>query len=308
MSASLATLRVEQARTLILEAKSLGDVKEMLDQAAAMETYARRRAAATDVHADAWEIVQHVNRRLGQLCADMPQAQRGRKKDISDTTSQISKGGELERHGITRKQASRWEELAKLSDDDFAARLGIGRATVLKQGERSSITATSAASGYDGDEYGTPSDVLDAGREALGGEFDLDPATNAAAQALVRAKHHHTKADNGLTRFWRCKRLWHNPPYSRGLCAEFAGKFCTEYGKQRMASGLLLVNAATDTKWFQSLLERFAVCFFEGRIAFIYAGKPIKGNEYSQAIFYAGKDRKRFKAAFAKFGKVLVPA
>lgn len=314
MSALVATMRVEEARAIIAEVRSIDDAKELVDQAAALDAFARRRAAATELHADAYVILQHANRRLGQLCRELPQAPAGRKRkpdpelEISNTVLPISKADALAVINLSRMQCSRLERLADIPDAEWDARMLALRDKVTRAAQPAAVASTSSASDYDGDEYGTPADVLQAGREALGGGFDLDPATNAAAQELVAAKRFFTKADNGLTKFWRCKRLWHNPPYSRGLCAEFAGKFCTEYGKRRMASGLLLVNAATDTAWFQTLLERFTVCFFKGRIAFLYEGKPIKGNEYSQAIFYAGKNRERFKGAFAKFGQVLVPA
>lgn len=309
MSALVATMQLEQALALVAGVKTVDVAKELVEQATALEAYARRRAAATELHADAYVILQSANRRLGQLCRELPQAPAGRKaqSEIDNTVLPISKGEALAAINLSRMQASRLEKLADIADADWDARLASLRDKVTKQAGPNSMTAHSAAGDYDGDESYTPADWLAAGRVALGGEFDLDPASCEAAQANVRAKKYFTKEQNGLTHFWRCKRLWLNPPYSR-IGAEFVAKFILEYQKKRMASGLLLVNNDTDTAWCQSVLDRFAVCFTEGRISFIQNGKPATNNRQGQAIFYAGKNRERFKAAFSKFGKVLVPA
>lgn len=69
-----------------------------------------------------------------------------------------------------------------------------------------------AVTSVESSEWYTTTPILDCAREALGGEFDLDPASNEIANVHVRAKRIHTietpKADRGP---WR-GRIFHNPP------------------------------------------------------------------------------------------------
>ncbi len=61
-------------------------------------------------------------------------------------------------------------------------------------------------------EWYSPPEILDAGREAVGGEFDLDPASSEAANKLVRAKTFYTlQTQIEAGRPWS-GRMWINPP------------------------------------------------------------------------------------------------
>ena len=60
-------------------------------------------------------------------------------------------------------------------------------------------------------EHYTPPEITDAAREVFGGEIDLDPASSAEANGLVRAKAFYTQEDNGLTLPWE-GNVWCNPP------------------------------------------------------------------------------------------------
>lgn len=59
-------------------------------------------------------------------------------------------------------------------------------------------------------EHHTPDFIIEPARFSMG-QIDLDPASCAAAQARVRARHCFTKADNGFTRPWH-GRVFLNPP------------------------------------------------------------------------------------------------
>ena len=125
----------------------------------------------------------------------------------------------------------------------------------------------SQRSDYESDEWYTPQEYIDAAKAVMGG-IDLDPASSELAQTVVKADVYLTRFDNGLgqTR-WLHQRIWLNPPYSNPgpwiekLVREHqAGPFCTE--------AIVLVNNATETSWFQMLLERFPICLPARRIAF----------------------------------------
>ncbi len=70
----------------------------------------------------------------------------------------------------------------------------------------------------DSSEWFTPPDIVERARRSLGGQIDLDPASCAEANKLVRADTFWTKEDNGLAHDWRgYKRIFVNPPGGRGL-------------------------------------------------------------------------------------------
>lgn len=158
----------------------------------------------------------------------------------------------------------------------------------------------------DGDSWSTPDDVIALARQVLG-TIDLDPATNAPAQARIGAKAHYTKDDDGLSREWH-GNVWLNPPYSQPLCSQFAAKLVEEYDAERVQQAILLVNNATDTKWLQPLLRRFPICLLEGRVRFVNEkNEPAMSPRDAQVIVYLGKDPARFVEVFRAMGAVLGP-
>ena len=64
-------------------------------------------------------------------------------------------------------------------------------------------------------EHGSPPDVIESSRAALGGCIDLDPASNATFNKVVQANKIYTERSNGFTKAW-CGTVFLNPP--GGLC------------------------------------------------------------------------------------------
>ncbi len=99
-----------------------------------------------------------------------------------------------------------------------------------------------------------------------------------------------------------------NPPYGR-LCRAAVEKFVYEFGRGHFRAGIVLVNNATETRFFQLLIETTsALCLTNHRISFYNAdGKRISGNTRGQAFFYVAKrpNVPLFAKSFAPFGKVL---
>lgn len=158
----------------------------------------------------------------------------------------------------------------------------------------------------DGDSWSTPDDYITDVLAVLG-NIDLDPATNAAAQARIGATVHYTKEDDGLTKEWS-GNVWMNPPYSQPLCSEFAAKLVAEFDAGRVTQAIMLVNNATDTKWMQPLLRRFVCCFPEGRIKFVNeANEPAMSPRDAQVFVYMGKDPRTFVRVFGPVGAVMGP-
>lgn len=153
-------------------------------------------------------------------------------------------------------------------------------------------------------EWYTPAQFIEAARAVLGG-FDLDPASSEIANRTVKADRIFTQEDNGLKQEWPVGRIWMNPPYAQPLMGQFADRFAAEV--RRGSEGIVLVNNATETAWFQTMAaECSAICFPKSRIKFVdpdgnASGAPLQG----QAIIYSGPDPEVFQEAFAPFGLVV---
>lgn len=154
-------------------------------------------------------------------------------------------------------------------------------------------------------EWYTPAEFCESARLVMG-EISLDPASCKVANKQVKATKFFTAEQDGLSREWSGS-VWLNPPYGQPLIAEFARKVVEEWQSGRIQSAIVLVNNATETAWFQSMLiEASAVCFKAGRIRFLDAtGAPANTPLQGQAFLYFGQDKKAFVKEFSKYGGCL---
>jgi phage N-6-adenine-methyltransferase len=157
---------------------------------------------------------------------------------------------------------------------------------------------------YESDEWYTPQEYIEAARQVMGA-IDLDPASSELAQTVVQAGAYLTRFDDGLRQMrWLHQRIWLNPPYSNPgpwiekLVSEHqAGPYCTE--------AIVLVNNATETSWFQLLLERYPLCLPARRLAFWRHDHANVGARQGQAFFYLGPNAAKFQEIFSQFGPIL---
>lgn len=150
-------------------------------------------------------------------------------------------------------------------------------------------------------EWYTPERYLDLAREVLG-EIDLDPASCAFANETVKARLFYSEDDDGLTKPWH-GRVWMNPPYSADLVSKFADKFVDEYNDGNVTEGIVLVNNATETAWFASLVNAAtAVCFPRGRIRYQSPNRESLAPLQGQAFLYFGENGDRFLRVFSEIG------
>jgi phage N-6-adenine-methyltransferase len=153
-------------------------------------------------------------------------------------------------------------------------------------------------------EWYTPKEYVDAARSVMGG-IDCDPASSEIANRTVQARTYYTAEEDGLAYEWN-GRVWMNPPYAQPLVAQFCEALVAQYGKT-VTEACVLVNNATDTGWFHTLLDiANAVCFLRGRVRFIdMEGKPSGAPLQGQAIVYCGPNVTTFEEWFGWFGTVL---
>jgi hypothetical protein len=157
-------------------------------------------------------------------------------------------------------------------------------------------------SGSENCEWYTPSDVVEAAREVLG-QIDVDPASCAFAQRVVRATTYFDAETDGLAQPWRgC--LFVNPPYG-ALGPRFVDKALRAFEAGEVTAAVLVLNGYSfDAGWFRPLWEHL-LCFSAGRPHFYNAvGDP--GRPAAATVFvYLGPDRPRFADVFGKFGAVV---
>lgn len=109
-------------------------------------------------------------------------------------------------------------------------------------------------------EWGTPPDLFKRLSVRFGG-FDYDPfashenfkasvySTVAGTFAFDGSEVAQLSDDDGLTREWAGRRVFMNPPYSRGLIEQCIEKaFESRYNADIIVA---LLPAATETRWFQ---------------------------------------------------------
>lgn len=168
------------------------------------------------------------------------------------------------------------------------------------------------SSARDSDSWFTPAEYLDSVKAVLK-KIDLDPFSSAVANKVVGATQIFTAEKSAFDNEWDvCEkaRVFMNPPYSAGLCAQAVNRFLNQLESKRFAEGIVLVNNATDTRWFAALFKKCnSICFTDHRISFWNSdGKSISGNTRGQAFIYFGPSTDRFKAIFEKHGYVMKPA
>ena len=155
------------------------------------------------------------------------------------------------------------------------------------------------------DEWYTPPHIIEAARATMG-LIHLDPASSDKANSIVQASYYYTIEENGLCAPW-IGNVWLNPPYSRGKILPFAEKLVAEVENKHVKQACVIVNNATETKWFQRILSvSSAVCLLKGRVKFLDCTlQPKKTPLQGQAVLYVGPEWWDFTTNFARYGAIL---
>lgn len=309
MAAAVTTLaNISAARRALASAQTLEDVLHIRDQAKAWEACMKIVGESLSAQQDAAEVKLRAERKAGEMLAGMEKNKGGRPAEKTAGTVPEVSALSLAELGVKEDQSRRWQKEAAVDDETFQNYLAscreeqreITQAGLLNIAKGCHVSANSGEN-----EWYTPPDYIEAAREVMG-SIDLDPASCETAQGNVKAKRYYTADDDGLSQKWT-GNVWLNPPYSKDLIGEFAGKVVAE--ASRLKQAVVLVNNATDTAWFHQLASvASAICLLRGRVKFLdKAGKPANTPVQGQAVLYVGPRVEAFRSRFSAFGFVVIP-
>jgi N6-adenosine-specific RNA methylase IME4 len=110
-----ALVNLDTACRALAIARTIPEVKEFHDKAAAIARYLRQQKGAESAALDADELAIRAERKLGRLIADR------------DTNFHPRSWKRLLPDGITHKQSHRWQRIASIPDEDFERELAKAR-------------------------------------------------------------------------------------------------------------------------------------------------------------------------------------
>lgn len=150
-------------------------------------------------------------------------------------------------------------------------------------------------------EWYTPEDFVALVRQVLG-TIDVDPASCAAAQAVVQADDWYDETADGLAQLW-FGTVYLNPPYGRDI-GEWVEKLIGEYKRNLVSEAILLTPARTDTEWFR-LLRTYPRCFVSGRLKFWNSSDATPNSApFPSVVFYLGGHPAKFAQVFGDIGDI----
>lgn len=199
--------------------------------------------------------------------------------------------------GVAENTIQRVEKIEQEAPPEIKQKLQAGDLTINEAYRAIKKPHISYNSGEN--EWYTPKEYIEAAREVMG-SIDLDPASSDIANKTVRAAAYYDIQTDGLMQRWY-GNVWLNPPYSSDLIVKFTDKLVQSIGDIQQA--IVLVNNATETRWFQSIANAaMAVVFPRGRIKFETpqsdTGAPLQG----QAFLYFGDNTQSFLGVFKRYG------
>ena len=112
--------KLEKATQMLIEAKSLDEVKHVIDIAEAAKTYARAAKLGLDAQNHAAEIAILARRKAGEFLAQLERDQ-GFRTDL--TSSNVGKSSDyketIAESGISYQDANRWQQVAAVPEETF---------------------------------------------------------------------------------------------------------------------------------------------------------------------------------------------
>jgi len=242
-------MQIERSVQALVAARSIEEVKVIRDKAEAIRILMRQQSGCLESQNAAAELKLRAERKLGGMLKDDPELGSG-------------KTSRLEVLGVEQHQSHRWQKEAKVPEERFEGYLTDQRESseeITSVGLlRLAVTGTQGHVSVDRNWY-TPEPYVEMAREVMG-DIDLDPASDAEAQKVVKANLFYDKEDDGLKYPWH-SRVWLNPPWSDPQ------PWLEKVISEKVDQAIVLTTNATETEWFQDFVHQVdVVCFPKGRI------------------------------------------
>jgi len=286
---------------MLAEADTIQKCHELRSLALTAADWAKRKGMGEAAVAQARGYAVRAEIKMGELLSvtDMARGGRPSAKTPRETRGVTETLAEI---GISYDQSSQAQRLAAMPETTQDALIAGEMTRVQALAPRPHV----AQAGGDNEWY-TPPEYIAAARAVMGG-IDCDPASSQIANETVHATTFYAVADDGLSQQWTGK-VWMNPPYAQPLVTHFAKALADNIRCGATTEACVLVNNATETGWFQGLLEiADAMCLIRGRVQFVnpdgIPGAPLQG----QVVLYFGKHVLEFNNEFSTFGPVFVHA
>lgn len=112
-------VQLSKATQMLAEAKSLDEVKKILDIAEAARVYARAAKLGLEAYNHAAEVKVRAERKAGEMLAQLERGKPG-PRELADKLSGNSPYQEvLQQQSINERAARRWQQLASLPEQEF---------------------------------------------------------------------------------------------------------------------------------------------------------------------------------------------
>lgn len=152
--------------------------------------------------------------------------------------------------------------------------------------------STQALYTSDTQEWYTPQEYIDRVRSVFNGQIDLDPASCAMANEVVKAETYWTAENKPLEHMWDAGTVFCNPPYG-GMQGKFLSHMLAQHRAGRFIDGIFLCNASVGETWWASVWQATAVCLVYRRIRFdtVVRHHEVSHNDREKYWTKTGRDR-----------------
>lgn len=115
----LVLMKLDAARTMLAEAKTIQETKKILDVAAAAEIYAKRQQLGADAILYATSIKVEALRQLGNMLKETPRAEGGRPLETGTQSVPVYSPPTLADMGLDKKTSKLAQDIAALPDTEI---------------------------------------------------------------------------------------------------------------------------------------------------------------------------------------------